>query len=279
MAEAEKQQIELDLDDAQETEVALEEPSSEESEVEVKDDQFEKAESNTQKRIDRLTKKMREAERREQAAIDYAKKVQEQQKVLEAQVKQRDTQWIDETSKKLDAQEEFAKRALQAAIQENDTEKQVEAQQAISKMAVERQNLATQKVQMENAPQEESRVPDFTKQPEFKPPSDKAKQWAQDNSWFNTDRAMTFTAMEIHKDLVQEGFDVESDEYYNEINQRVKNEFPHKFEEVKPRQKVASAVRTTSTGRRTVKLTPSQVAIAKKLGVPLEEYAKHVKEA
>ena len=259
-----------------EAEVQVEEVQQE---AETKKEELEDYSQSVKRRIDKLTRKMREAERREQAAIDYAKKVQEQQKVLEAQVKQRDTQWIDETSKKLDAQEEFAKRALQAAIQENDTEKQVEAQQAISKMAVERQNLASQKVQMENAPQEQSRLPDFTQQPEVKPPSEKAREWAQGNSWFNSDRAMTFTAMEIHRDLVQEGFDVESDEYYNEINQRIKNEFPHKFEEVKPRQKVASAVRTTSTGRRTVKLTPSQVAIAKKLGVPLEEYAKHVKEA
>jgi predicted dehydrogenase len=146
-------------------------------------------------------------------------------------------------------------------------------------MAVERQNLAVQKMQMENQPKEEEVQPNFDQQPEPKPPSDKARKWAEANSWFNTDRAMTYTAMEIHKDLVQEGFDVEADDYYNEINQRIRSEFPHKFEENKPRQKVASAIRTSSTGRRTVKLTPSQVAIAKKLGVPLEEYARHVKEA
>ena len=261
---------------------------NESSEVEIQQDQptetkkeeLENYSDSVKRRIDKLTRKMREAERREQAAIDYAKKVQEQQKVLQAQVQQRDNLYIDETGKKLDAQEEFAKRALQAAIQENDTEKQVEAQQAISKMAVERQNLAVQKAALENQPKQEEPAPNFEQpQQEYPTPSEKAKNWADSNPWFNSDRAMTYTAMEIHKDLVKEGFDVEGDDYYNEINQRIRTEFPHKFEENKPRQKVASAVRTSSNGRRTVKLTPSQVAIAKKLGVPLEEYAKHVKEA
>jgi hypothetical protein len=272
-----------------EIEVKDEEKVNQSPEIEIQegqttDNQKEELEDYSQsvkRRIDKLTRKMREAERREQAAIDYAKKVQEQQKILQAQVKQRDTQWIGETEKKLDAQEEFAKRALQAAIQENDTEKQVEAQQAISKMAVERQNLATQKVQVENVPEEQ---PTQTfEQPaatETKPPSEKANKWADSNPWFNNDKIMTASAMVIHQDLVQEGFDVESDEYYNEISTRIRTEFPQKFEDTKPRptQKVASAVRTSASGRRTVKLTPSQVAIAKKLGVPLEEYAKHVKE-
>ena len=275
--------------DSVEIEVKEDEKVNDNPEIEIQQDQsteekkeeLEDYSQSVKRRIDKLTRKMREAESREQAAIDYAKKVQEQQKILQAQVKQRDTQWIGETEKKLDAQEEFAKRALQAAIQENDTEKQVEAQQAISKMAVERQNLATQKVQVESAPEEEAQ-PVF-EQPattETKPPSEKANKWADANPWFNTDKVMTSAAMVIHGDLVQEGFDVESDDYYNEISQRIRTRFPQEFGDDKPRptQKVASAVRTSSTGRRTVKLTPSQVAIAKKLGVPLEEYAKHVKE-
>ena len=277
--------------DPVEVEVKDEEKVNESPEIEVqegqvsetKKEELEDYSQSVKRRIDKLTRKMREAERREQAAIEYAKKVQEQQKILAAQVKQRDTQWIGETEKKLDAQEEFAKRALQAAIQENDTEKQVEAQQAISKMAVERQNLATQKMQVEAEPEEQP-APTFeqpvnTEQP--KPPSDKANKWAEANPWFNNDKVMTSAAMVIHGDLVQEGFDVESDDYYNEISQRIRTRFPQEFGDDKPRptQKVASAIRTSSTGRRTVKLTPSQVAIAKKLGVPLEEYAKHVKEA
>jgi len=116
-------------------------------------------------------------------------------------------------------------------------------------------------------------------QPEA-PRDPKAEPGAQKNEWFGTDNAMTYTAYDIHQELVQNGVDPRDDEYYNEIDRRIRKEFPHKFEaKSKPTQKVASAVRTTSTGRRTVKLTPSQVAIAKKLGVPLEEYAKHVKEA
>ena len=276
--------------DPVEVEVKDEEKVNESPEIEVqegqvsetKKEELEDYSQSVKRRIDKLTRKMREAERREQAAIEYAKKVQEQQKILAAQVKQRDTQWIGETEKKLDAQEEFAKRALQAAIQENDTEKQVEAQQAISKMAVERQNLATQKLQVEAEPEEQPAP--ILEQPANngpKPPSDKANKWAEANPWFNNDKVMTSAAMVIHGDLVQEGFDVESDEYYNEISQRIRTRFPQEFGDDKPRptQKVASAIRTSSTGRRTVKLTPSQVAIAKKLGVPLEEYAKHVKEA
>ena len=276
--------------DPVEVEVKDEEKVNESPEIEVqegqvsetKKEELEDYSQSVKRRIDKLTRKMREAERREQAAIEYAKKVQEQQKILAAQVKQRDTQWIGETEKKLDAQEEFAKRALQAAIQENDTEKQVEAQQAISKMAVERQNLATQKLQVEAEPEEQPAP--ILEQPannEPKPPSDKANKWAEANPWFNNDKVMTSAAMVIHGDLVQEGFDVESDDYYNEISQRIRTRFPQEFGDDKPRptQKVASAIRTSSTGRRTVKLTPSQVAIAKKLGVPLEEYAKHVKEA
>ena len=275
--------------DPVEVEVKEEEKVNESPEIEIqegqvtetKKEELEDYSQSVKRRIDKLTRKMREAERREQAAIDYAKKVQEQQKILAAQVKQRDTQWIGETEKKLDAQEEFAKRALQAAIQENDTEKQVEAQQAISNMAVERQNLATQKLQVEAEPEEQPAP--ILEQPannEPKPPSDKANKWAEANPWFNNDKVMTSAAMVIHGDLVQEGFDVESDDYYNEISQRIRTRFPQEFGDDKPRptQKVASAVRTSSTGRRTVKLTPSQVAIAKKLGVPLEEYAKHVKE-
>jgi hypothetical protein len=251
------------------------EVSGEETKTETKSEELEEYSAGVKKRIDKLTKKMREAERREEAAIEYARKIQNQQKVLQSQLNQKDALFVEEGTKKLDAQEEFAKRALQAAIQEGDTEKQVEAQQAMAKMAIERERLTAEKIQPQT--QEQQYV---EQQPVAPRPSGKAKEWADKNEWFNTDRAMTFTSMEIHKDLVQEGFDVESDEYYNEIDARIRKEFPQKFgEQPKVTQKVASAVRTTSSGRRTVRLTPSQVAIAKKLGVPLEEYAKHVKEA
>jgi len=251
--------------------------------TETKPEELEEYSAGVKKRIDKLTKKMREAERREEAAIEYAKKIQNQQKLLQSQLNQKDALFVEEGTKKLDAQEEFAKRALQAAIQEGDTEKQVEAQQAMAKMAIERERLVAEKIQLEAQKaqsQPQTQEQQYVEQPLQPRPSGKAKEWADRNEWFNTDRAMTFTSMEIHKDLVQEGFDVESDEYYNEIDARIRKEFPQKFgEQPKVTQKVASAVRTTSSGRRTVRLTPSQVAIAKKLGVPLEEYAKHVKEA
>ena len=258
------------------------EVSDEQTKTETKSEELEEYSAGVKKRIDKLTKKMREAERREEAAIEYARKVQNQQKILQSQLNQKDALFVEEGTKKLDAQEEFAKRAMQAAIQEGDTEKQVEAQQAMAKMAIERERLVAEKIQLEaqKAQPQQQQEQYVEQQPVAPRPSGKAKDWADKNDWFNNDRAMTFTSMEIHKDLVQEGFDVESDEYYNEIDTRIRKEFPQKFgEQPRVTQKVASAVRTTSPGRRTVRLTPSQVAIAKKLGVPLEEYAKHVKEA
>ena len=256
------------------------EVSGEETKTETKSEELEEYSAGVKKRIDKLTKKMREAERREEAAIEYARKIQNQQKILQSQLNQKDALFVEEGTKKLDAQEEFAKRALQAAIQEGDTEKQVEAQQAMAKMAIERERLVAEKIQLEAKKAQPQEQQQYVEQPVAPRPSGKAKEWADKNDWFNSDRAMTFTSMEIHKDLVQEGFDVESDEYYNEIDARIRKEFPQKFgDQPKVTQKVASAVRTTSSGRRTVRLTPSQVAIAKKLGVPLEEYAKHVKEA
>ena len=168
---------------------------------------------------------------------------------------------------------------------ESSIEKQMEAQQEISKLAIAKERLKLQKGKFS---QQEARMEQKTvaPQPWDTPPQPqptidpRAEDWAQDNKWFGTDRPMTYTAMSFHEDLVNEGFDVSTEEYYNEINKRIRKEFPHKFEDQsKPKQRVASATRTTATGRRTVKLTPSQVAIAQKLGVPLEEYAKHVKEA
>ncbi len=256
------------------------EVSGEETKTETKSEELEEYSAGVKKRIDKLTKKMREAERREEAAIEYARKIQNQQKILQSQLNQKDALFVEEGTKKLDAQEEFAKRALQAAIQEGDTEKQVEAQQAMAKMAIERDRLVAENITLEAKTAQPQEQQQYVEQPVAPRPSGKAKEWADRNDWFNSDRAMTFTSMEIHKDLVQEGFDVESDEYYNEIDARIRKEFPQKFgDQPKVTQKVASAVRTTSSGRRTVRLTPSQVAIAKKLGVPLEEYAKHVKEA
>ena len=199
--------------------------------------------------------------------------------------------YLGEREKSLATQNEFAKRALEAAIQAQDVEKQVAAQQQLAKLELERERLRASERRLEREktePKEEINVDQYLQQqapqqqqqqqPTATP---EAEDWAENNKWFNKDRVMTASAMVIHQDLAEEGFDLNSEDYYNEISKRIRKEFPHKFEgSAKPTQRVASAVRTnTATGRRTVKLTPSQVAIAKKLGVPLEEYAKHVKEA
>ena len=176
--------------------------------------------------------------------------------------------------------------AYQKAIEEQNVEKQVEAQQKMSQLAIEKERLRLRKSKLEQqeatkpveTPSVEQVVNQAPAQPQAQP-DPRAQEWATDNKWFGTDKAMTYTAMSLHDEIVAEGFDASSDEYYSEIDRRIRKEFPQKFEDTsKPTQKVASAVRKTATGRRTVKLTPSQVAIAKKLGVPLEEYAKHVKE-
>ena len=258
--------------------------------VETKEEELEEYSAGVKKRIDKLTKKMREAERREQAAIDYAKQVKtESDKLKSSNMIQNESMLVDR-EKALVSQKEFAKRAMEAAINANDAEKQVAAQQEISRLTIEDERLKVSKAKAIRRKTEiENEKPvdmnQFTNQegqqvqPEA-PKDPKAESWAQKNDWFGTDNAMTYTAYDIHTDLVQNGVDPRDDEYYKEIDKRIRQEFPHKFEDKpKPTQKVASAIRTTSTGRRTVRLTPSQVHIAKRLGVPLEEYAKHVKEA
>ena len=258
--------------------------------VETKEEELEEYSAGVKKRIDKLTKKMREAERREQAAIDYAKQVKtESDKLKSSNMIQNESMLVDR-EKALVSQKEFAKRAMEAAINANDAEKQVAAQQEISRLTIEDERLKVskakairRKTEIENEkPVDMNQVIDqqVPQVPPQVPKDAKAESWAQNNDWFGTDNAMTYTAYDIHTDLVQNGVDPRDDEYYKEIDKRIRKEFPHKFEDKpKPTQKVASAIRTTSTGRRTVRLTPSQVHIAKRLGVPLEEYAKHVKEA
>ena len=251
---------------------------------EAKEEELEEYSAGVKKRIDKLTRKMREAERREQAAIEYARNMQAENKNIQAQSQTVNRQSLEKNEEYIVTQEALTKQALQAAIESQDTTKQVEAQQDLGKLTIAKERLKMQKNKL--AQQDAKAEQPVAQQPWDEPPKPlpqldpKAEDWAGENKWFGKDRAMTYTAMSFHEDLVQEGFDVSSDDYYNEINKRIRTEFPHKFEDrPKPTQRVASAVRTSSTGRRTVRLTPSQVAIAKKLGVPLEEYAKHVKEA
>ena len=267
-------------------EVQEEAPKEQVKDTKSKEEELEDYSQSVQRRIDKLTKKMREAERREQAAIEYAKKVQEENKNLQATTMTSSRERVTSDEAQIASTEALLNTAYQQAIEQQDVTKQVEAQQKMAQLAIEKERLRLRKSKLDqqeaSKPVEQPSVEQIVNQPQQQQsqPDPRAQEWAQDNKWFGTDKAMTYTAMSLHDEIVNEGFDASSDEYYNEIDRRIRKEFPHKFEDQnRPTQKVASAVRKSSNGRRTVKLTPSQVAIAKKLGVPLEEYARHVKEA
>ena len=280
-----EQQIELELDQEEDTEVEVKQEQKEEEKVEAveadKPDNFEKAESATQKRIDRLTKKMREAERQREEAINYAQKVQAESTELRNRMNALDTNYVTEYSTRVQSQMTAAEQEMAKAMEINDTAAVVEAQRKITALAIENDRAEQAKLQQEHLSKQRQQ-PQQTQQPARKP-SPKAESWAQKNEWFGQDEEMTYAAFGIHKKLIEEeGFDPNSDEYYTELDRRVQTEFPHKFNGggKRPAQTVASVSRTT-TGRsssKKVRLTPSQVAIAKKVGVPLEEYAKYVKE-
>ena len=249
------------------------------------DDLSEVSES-VKKRIDKLTRRFREAERREKAALDFAKGLQKKYDDTQTKYDSTDEKYLKEFDARVDAQREQVKKKLKDAIENNDADKIMEANDELTQLSVEKEKARIKMADREarlkqleeqkNAPKEEE-----PKQQETQTePSEKARKWASDNAWFGNDKIMTNAAMTVHEDLVGMGVDVESDEYYNEIDKRMKENFPHRFaiqEQRRPVQKVASAGRTQQ-GRRSVRLTKSQVAIAKKLGVPLEEYAKFVKE-
>jgi len=289
----EKGVIETTEEESPIVEVKVEAKEEEEVEVkeqpqETKEEELEEYSAGVKKRIDKLTKKMREAERREHAAIEYAEAAKKKFDTLKSSTLVQTDTMLVEREKALTNQREFAKRALEAAINAQDIEKQVAAQQEISRLTIEDERLKVSKAKaIQRKTQQEQEVTQVSEGGNADqappPPRDlKAEKWASNNDWFGTQNAMTYTAYDIHRELVEEGVDPRTDEYYNEIDKRIRKEFPHKFDGgtvTKPKQKVASAVRTSPSGRRTVRLTPSQVAIAKKLGVPLEEYAKHVKEA
>jgi len=286
----ETDQIELDLDDAEETEVDVSDAGDDEAPLAAaEDDQFEKAESNTQKRIDRLTKKMREAERREEEALRYAQNVKTEAEHLKSRMNTLDTNYVNEYSNRVESEMGTAEQALARAIEIGDTNGVVEAQRNITKLAIENDRANQAKMQQQrHAQQEQAQRQQQVQQPmpqqQPRRPDPKAEDWASRNEWFGSDEAMTYAAFGVHKKLVEnEGFDPQSNEYYSELDKRMKEEFPHKLktgESRRPAQTVASVSRSSSgrSSGKKVRLTPSQVAIAKKLGVPLEEYAKYVKE-
>ena len=267
-----------------------EQPTVQTSETKKKDEELEKYSKGVQARIATLTRKMREAERREQAAIDYAKAVEEKRKQIESRFQKSDSEYLKKLEANVNSGLDSAKRELAAAIESGDAKSQVDINKRIAELSFEHARLQDKKQKTEVLEKEipvklsdGGRLPEQT--PSELPETDpKAEAWAAKNTWFGQDRAMTFTAFEIHKELVEnEGYDPKSEEYYAEINKRIRVDFPHKFGKTnqqttsKPVQSVASVNRSVKPGRKIVRLTSSQVAIAKKLGVPLEEYAKQLK--
>jgi hypothetical protein len=255
------------------------------------DDKLEDYSKGVQARIAKLTRKMREAERREKAAVEYAQAVEQKRKVLEKKFEKTDSDYIKKFESTISSGMEAAQKELAAAIESGDAQAQVDANKRIATLAFENAKLEQAKEGRQSITQDEKPVNlsqggDVNLPQKDDPinPDPRAEAWASKNPWFGTDRAMTYTAFEIHKDLTEkEGFDPSSDEYYAEVDKRIRVDFPHKFgtsetkQTAAPVQTVASANRSVKPGRKTVKLTSSQVAIAKKLGVPLEEYAKQLK--
>ena len=264
--------------------------NKEEESVKKEDDKLEEYSKGVQARIAKLTRKMREAERQRDAATEYARSVEEKRQAIEKKFAKTDEQYLKKFETSISTGLEAAQKELAAAIEAGDAKAQVEANKRIATLAFENAKLTQAK---------EGRVTvstggEVSKPSEVKAPTQTAMQdepsdpmaeaWAAKNTWFGKDRAMTYTAFEIHKDLVdKEGYDSKSDEYYAEIDKRIRVDFPHKFaktdnnQSTNPVQTVASVKKSVRPGRKTVKLTSSQVAIAKKLGVPLEEYAKQLK--
>jgi hypothetical protein len=257
-----------------------------------KQDELKEYSEGVQRRIAKLTRKMREAERQKEEALAYAQSVKNTNAEMEGRLSKIDNSYVSEFENRVKTSMAAAKLALKNAIESQDVEAQIAAQQQLAALTMDEARLNSIKVANENKPKAEEKQVNINPQQQYVAPQQqadpKAEDWASKNTWFGNDSAMTYTAFDIHKKLVEvEGFDPKSDEYYAEVDKRIRLEFPHKFDKVedntteraKPAQNVASARRSASTskGRKTVKLTPSQVAIAKRLGVPLEEYAKQLK--
>mgnify|MGYP003121432698 CR=1 FL=1 len=302
---AEQQQVELDTDGIEEKEIQVDSKKIEETQDDLgtidlgysdpiqkdvkaevkKDEEQESQEDNlqdhsdsVQKRINQLTRKMREAERREKAALDYAKGLQAKYQKVESDYKKADKSFITEYENRVNSQTEQVQNKLKSAMQEQNHEEMMKAQTELTQLAVEKEKAKLKKEQYEAQEKtEQETVKETQPQPTQPNPSPRAQEWANDNKWFGQDKVMTNAAFTIHTDLLEKGFDPESDDYYTEIDKQLRDNFPNRFATEKPIQTVASAGRKQQ-GRRIVKLTRSQVAIAKRLGVPLEEYAKFVKE-
>ena len=282
----------------EETEISIEEPESQEEEVKAKpessEEELDSYSKGVQTRIKKLTERYRQEERDKSEAVRLSQQLIDENNKLKTRVKALDTGYLSEYGTRLESQTEGAKRVYKEAYEAGDTDKMLEAQQALSNIAVQQQQYNTAKARAE----QQAKMPVQQQQQQAQPvqqpvqqqqaapvPDAKAVAWKDKNKWFGQDKIMTTAAYTVHQELVEEqGFDPNSDEYYTEVNRRMRGEFPHKFQATKSGggSQVASAgnsaSRSTKTGRRSVKLSHSAVAIAKKLGVPLEEYAKYVKD-
>ena len=300
MVDKEETKIETEAvaEEDQTVEVQIDEPKTEDSPAqEVADDPTQAEEidnysKGVQERIKKLTQKYRQEERDREEAQRLSQKLLEENKGLKDRMKNLDQGYLMEYGTRLESQEDQAKRLYKEAHEAGDTDKMVEAQQALAKIAIEQERYRMAKGESEV--QKEDETPQAPTQPAPQAPtqpapqaqvSEKAKSWAEKNEWFGSDNTMTYAAFGIHKRMVEEeGFDPETDEYYSEIDKRMKDEFPHKFNRktngngAQVASAAASASRNTKQGRRSVKLTPSQIAMAKRLNVPLEEYARYVKD-
>ena len=260
-------------------------------------EELETISDNVQKRISKLTARMREAERREQAAVEYAKGLQTQTQTLQQKLVHTDYSRLNEAKTRLDTQQTALRSIIRKAREEGDIDTETEANQRLTDLTMEQRQVAgwlqsqEQQVQAyQQQPQNYQQPAPVYQPPQRAAPSPQAEEWAERNPWFGQDRVMTYAAWGIHETLVsQEGVDPNSDEYYTELDRRLQTEFPSRFQNSGSasqirQQRAAPAVAPASrssginSARRTVRLSPSQVAIAKKLGVPLEEYAKYVKE-
>ena len=253
---------------------------------ETKKEELEEYSEGVQKRIAKLTKKWREAERQREAALEYAKNVQQEHTQLKTRFSKMEPNYVQALENRVTSGLEAAKAKLATAREAGDINAEVDAQKEIARLGIDEARVNAMK---ERQSQDKERVvrtptPEQAMGQQAPRPDAKAEAWAEKNPWFGQDNAMTYTAFDLHKKLTeQEGFDPNSDEYYAEVDKRMRLDFPHKFGTnektvtTKPAQTVASATRSARTGRKTMRLTSSQVAIAKKLGVPLEEYAKQLK--
>ena len=256
-----------------------------ETKTEEKQDELKDYSDGVQKRISKLTKKWREAERQKEAALDYAKGVQTEHKTLQEKMAKLEPSYVNAVETKVKSGMAAAKATLMRAREAGDIDAEVEAQKEIGRLGMEEVRVNSLKNKLSEQKETEVRTPSLDQRLQTPPTDPKAESWAEQNDWFGKDSAMTYTAFDLHKKLVEEeGFDPKSDEYYSEIDKRMRVDFPHKFGRkelsegsTKPTQTVASATRSVKPGRNTVRLTSSQVAIAKKLNVPLEEYAKQLK--